>query len=348
MAQVSEPLRGETHPVTRRVATVSCFPMQTVKRVHGPEPLWTTRSISNRPPPRAVQVLGAATERRPVTLFEQALREAIVGLRESMARIEAEVDPLAKHLGFRALNRDAGARGLDEKQLSQPDEQAYARQLLDAARGREAQSFAALDEAARLDLEVLLHLEERLHAREEASSRRAAATRDDAAERARVERLWRDLERKCAVVDRLTSAARPLWLRVMGVVLGLTSLVVFGVVLRIPRLLGEWAQGLPALRWTTVLGTVGFAALGAWLSVDPRQWRAWLLARVQRLAETRRGAAERAARAAEELTRARKLFEQVDDECRREAVAALAVFQRRPGAQRYVNTSGTVVVLKVE
>jgi len=46
-----------------------------------------------------VQVLGGDTERRPVTPFEQVLREPIVGLRESMARVETEVDPLAKHLG---------------------------------------------------------------------------------------------------------------------------------------------------------------------------------------------------------------------------------------------------------
>ena len=321
--------------------------MLTVKFVRGPEPLWTTRSVSNRPAQSAAEVLGAATERTPVTPFERALREAIVALRESLARIDAEADPLAKHLGFRALNRDVGTRGLDEKQLSQPEDQAYARQLLDSARGREAQSFAALDDAARLDLEVLLRMEERLHTREDASSRRAAATSEEAAERAKVERLQRDLEQRCAAVDRLTSATRPLWLRVLGIVLALLSLGVVAV-LRLPRLLGEWARGLPPLQWTSVLGALGLALLGAWLSVDPQQRRAWLLARAQRLADSRRGAAERAARAAEALTRARKLFEQVDDECRREAAAALAVLQRRPGAQRYVNMSETVVVLDVE
>jgi hypothetical protein len=322
--------------------------MQPVKLVHGPEPLWTTRPVSNRAVPRAGQVLGAATNRAPVTPFEQALREAIVGLRESMARIEAEVDPLTKHLGFRALNRDVRARGLDERQLKEPEDQSYARELLDAARGREAQSFAALDDAARGDLELLLHLEERLHARDEASSRRATATRDDATERARVERMQRELERKCAVVDRLAATERPLWLRVLGVVLAMVSLVMAVVVVGLPRLVGAWTQGVPTVRWTTVLGALGLMGLGAWLGVDPQRRRAWLLARVQRLAESRRGAAERATRASEALTRARKLFEEVDDECRREEAAALAVLQRRPGAQRYVNTSETVLVLEVE
>jgi hypothetical protein len=42
------------------------------------------------------------------------------------------------------------------------------------------------------------------------------------------------------------------------------------------------------------------------------------------------------------------LFEEVDDACRREEAAALAVLQRRPGARRYVNTSETVLVLEVE
>lgn len=319
-----------------------------VKPVHGVAPPWTLRPVSIGRVGGASGVLGEATQRAPVTPFEQALREAIVGLRESLARVEREGDPLTRHLGFRALNRDVAARHLDEQKLSQPEDQAYAQQVLQTARGLEAQSFASLDAAARLDLEVLLHFEERLHARHEAASQRTAATRDEAAERAQAERLQRDLERKCAAVDRLGSATRPAWLRLLGLVLALLGVMALSAALgRLPWIVGAWVQGASGPRWTTVLGAVALTALGAWLSVDPQRRRAWLLARAQRLIESRRGASLRVARAEEALSRARKLFEEIDDECRREEAAALAVLQRRPGAQRYVNSAGGVVVRPV-
>jgi hypothetical protein len=323
--------------------------MLTVKPVHGSEPLWRARSLTNGLASRALSgVLGAATQHVPATPFEQALREAIAGLRASMARVEAEADPLTKHLGFRALNREVEARGLDGQQLSRPDDQAYAHELLQTARGREAQSFAALDDAARLDLEVLLHLEERFRARDEASASRTAATHQSATEYERAERLQRELDRQRASTERLPDKQRPAWLRLLGVALALGSLTVLGGLLSHPLLLGEWADGLPALRWSTALGALGLSLLGAWLSLDPQRRRAWLLAQVQQLTVSQRDAKRAQTHAAEALARARKLFEQIDDECRREEAAAVAVLQRRPGAQRYVRTSETVVVVPVQ
>lgn len=314
-----------------------------MKPVRGPEPPWTTRPVFARPPQRVIPPLGPATSHAPRAAFEQALREAMIALRESMAHVDAEADPLAKHLGYRSLHRQVQAGGLDERQLSDAEERTYAHQLLETVRSREAQSFAALDDAAREDLETLLRREEHLHAWDETSTRHAAASRDHATERATAERLQRELERQGAAADRLGLRTRPLWLRVLGALLAVASASAV-VLVRRSDLWSAWMEGLPALEWTSLAVALGLGAWGAWLSVDPRQRRAWLLERVERLVLAHRGATIRATRAADELTRAKKLFEQVDDECRREEAAALAVLQRRPGAQRYVSATRQVVV----
>jgi hypothetical protein len=297
---------------------------------------------------RAAPVLAEATLRTAPPAFEQALRAAIAGLRDSMARLEAEIDPLSKHLGFRALNRDVAARGVDPEQLSRPDEQQYAGELLRSARGREAQTFVGLDPAARLDLEVLLQLERRLHERDALAARRAAADQAQAKERDTAERLERDLVRERETVEKAPAVTRPLWLRLLGVAAALLSFAFAAALAAQPHLLGAWLDGLPAVRWSSVLGALLLGALGSWLGTDPAKRRAWLLAQVEALTESGRLAKAREREAAEALTRARKLFEEVDAECRREEAAALAVLQRRPGAARYVSTTGTVVVFDVE
>jgi hypothetical protein len=103
----------------------------------------------------------------------------------------------------------------------------------------------------------------------------------------------------------------------------------------------------PGWRWSWLLAASLFVLLGSWLSLDPLARRAWLVRRLEQLTAWRQTAAEREARARQTLLHALKLFEEVDAQCRREEAAADAVFQRRPGVQRYVAKSGAVVAVTV-
>jgi hypothetical protein len=302
------------------------------------EPLSRLQPIGERTkPPTAV--LGPATLRLHVPRFEQALRDAIAGLKESMARIALESDPLTRHLGFRALNRDAKARHFEPEKLSEPDDQQYAKELLKSVEGRETQSLDALDPNDREDLETLLRFETRTQERIFVSTQRAAATQVAEDERSKSTRLEQEVARQRAAIAQLPEDAKPVWLRVMGVVMAVLSLGFFLLVLRESR----W---LPVLRWSSALGALSMVAIGAWLGSDPHERRVWLVAQFEELAKWREDAAARDTRAKEELTRALKLFESVDAECQREEAAALAVLKRRPGADRYVSASGSVVVFE--
>lgn len=313
--------------------------MITLRPISGTEALSKSKPISERHVTRPTEVLGAATVREVATPFEQALREAIASLKEQLTRVEGEADPLTRHLGYRAFNRDARARNLDPNALSDPEDQAYAQELLQTARGREAQSFAALDDTARVDLQVLLYLDERLHAREAAAHQRAAAAQVKSAERATVERLQQQAARHEAEVAQLPSTPRPAWLRVLGVVLATLSVAVLAALITHPTL---WAA-LPVLRWTSGLVALSMVVVGGWLGMDPLQRRKWALEQLRQLSEWTSTAAQREAAANEALTHALKLFEEVDAECKREEAAALAVLKRRVGAERYVSLSGGVV-----
>jgi hypothetical protein len=158
-------------------------------------------------------------------------------------------------------------------------------------------------------------------------------------ERSKSTRLEQEVARQRAAIAQLPEDAKPVWLRVMGVVMAVLSLGFFLLVLRESR----W---LPVLRWSSALGALSMVAVGAWLGSDPHERRVWLVAQFEELAKWREDAAARETRAKEELTRALKLFESVDAECQREEAAALAVLKRRPGADRYVSASGSVVVFE--
>ncbi len=322
-----------------------------LKPVLGAEPISRIRAIPELPPVRGLgpveSVEAVATRRTVPHPFEQALRDAVVTIRETWARVETEEDPLAKHLGFKALNRGVGDSGFDPAQLSEADDQVYARDLLHALRGAEEQSFIYLDDAARVDLETLLRFEQKSHERTVASETRASAARDETRERVVVERLQQDVVRHEQLLSRLPSTPRPGWLRVLGALVAVASLGVLGVVVRQPGLIAQWFAGLPALRWSTAVGAVGTGLWGAWLGMDPLQRRAWMLERLQEVASWRQTAAQREAVATEALVHALKLFEEVDAACRREESAAQAVVQRRPGVQRYLSASGAVVAVTI-
>lgn len=300
------------------------------------EPLSKLRAIGDRAtrPPSAV--LGPAAVRVPVTPFEQALREAIAGLRESLAKVAAERDPLTRHLGFRALNQDAKARHFEPEKLSEADDQDYARELINSVQTKEHQSFEALEANEREDLEALLRFETRLNERAFVSSHRTVASQQAEAEQSTTARLEREVARQQAAVAELPDAPKPVWLRVSGVVLSVLSLALLVLVWR-------EAKWVPMLRWSTALGAFTTVLLGAWLGSDPYERRVWLLEQLNELSKWKEDAVVREQRAKEELTRALKLFESVDAECQREEAAALAVLKRRPGAERYVSASGAVI-----
>lgn len=309
-----------------------------VERLVRPGPLGEVGPV--RPAPA---VLGEATVHSPTHPFEQALREALISLKEGLARVQAESDPLARHLGYRALDREATDGKVDPEQLSRPDEQQWARELLQTVHREVGRSALYLDDAARVDLEVLLRWELRRHEREDAEARRAAALHVEQLEHASARRVVEEVERTEQTVSRL-APPRPGWQRAAGVLLAALGLIALGLVVGQPGLLAKWWRGLPSVRWGSLLGGLGAALAGAWLAVDPQQRRAWLVRRLLELAELRRTASEREAAALEALTRAKKLFEEVDAECQREEAAALAVLQRRPGAERYVSLTAPVVV----
>lgn len=312
-------------------------PVVAVDRIVRPGPLGEVAAV--RPAPA---VLGDATIHQPLHPFEQALREALVSLKEGLARVQGELDPLSRHLGYRALDREVGDRKLDPEQLSRPDEQQWARELLHTVHTEAARSTLYLDDAARVDLEVLLRWELKRHERDDAEARRAAALHLEQTQQAAVRRMVDEASSTEAEVAQLRPE-RSAWQRALGLVVGLAGLLAFFAIVMQPSLLAKWARGLPAVRWSSVALSLVFVAGGGWIAIDPRQRRAWLVRRLLELAELRRTAAEREAEAREALTRAKKLFEEVDAELQREEAAALAVLQRRPGAERYVNLTRPVV-----
>jgi hypothetical protein len=315
-----------------------------------------------RPEARAVgpaPALDGATVHAPRGAFEETLRAALISLKEGAVRVEREADPLARHLGFRGLERElatgpaavfgpsAGegersseARGLEH--LARPEEQQWARELLQTLRGGVERSFAALDEPAREDLARLLQQQVRARQWAEAQAQLEAVRR--AAEQARtaarlvVERVAHAERREAAL-----PGSRPAWQVNTGLVLAAHGLVTLLLVALQPSVLRLWARGLPGLSWGLLLGGLAALGAGAFWALDPRLRRAWLARQLAGLAELKRTHAEREAAAAAALARARKLFEEVDAECQREEAALRAVLARRPGVERYVNLAGPVV-----
>lgn len=332
-----------------------------VKPVTGPERLTPLAPVV-RPEARAVSpapALDGATVHAPRGAFEEALRAALISLKEGVVRAEREADPLARHLGFRALEhelatgpaaafgppageaeRPAEARGLEH--LARPEEQQWARELLHTLRGGVERSFAALDQAAREDLALLLQQQVRARQWVEAQAQfeavRQAAEQARTAARLAVERAAHAERREAAL-----PGSRPAWQVNTGLVLAAHGLVALLLVALQPSLLRLWARGLPGLSWGLLLGGLVGLGAGAFWVLDPRLRRAWLARQLARLAELKRTHAEREAAAAAALAHAKKLFEQVDAECQREEAALRAVLARRPGVERYVNLAGPVV-----
>ena len=256
-----------------------------VKPVTSADPLFRLRALSERPTTPSLgpsaAVLGQATQRVVPGQFEQLLREAVAGLRDALAGLEVEKDPLTRHLGLQALARDVAASGLDPQQLSQPDEQQYARQLVLDLTGRAAQSQGNLDGAARADLEVLIRFEEGLHKRQQAAQEREAAGLDEASRRMAAERCRRDFEQHARSAAALPTTPRPLWVRLLGVALALMSC---------GRLISPFSRGAHR-SWSPDLplgdgldrGALAFAVVGGRLA-GTRLETMWLLSQLQRLA----------------------------------------------------------------
>ncbi|MDP1829512.1 MAG: hypothetical protein Q8L48_39965 [Archangium sp.] len=310
-------------------------PVASAEAVSRLRPIAASAVAAVRPRP---EVLGDATQRVVLPAFEQALRQAIAGIRETVKQLETESDGLTRHLGYRALNRDVSEQGIDPQQLPDPEDRAFAHDVLRGAQQREAQCLAGLDAAAREDLEVVLQLEQARQQRTDAEARHRTAVAEQLAQRGVVEGLARDARSRERLIE------TPSWTRWPALVLSLAGLGLLVVLVVRPALLGAWAAGLPVWRWTSVLAAVALTLAGGWFGMNPLQRRAWWQARLQRLATSLRSAREREEVSANALRHARKLFEDVDAECRREEEAARAVLQRRPGAKRYVSLSGPSVL----
>ncbi len=270
---------------------------------------------------------GPAKRRAPAA---PSLRESLAALKEGLTRVEAEGEPVTRTLGFRALQREAAPDALEPEHLERPEEREWAKELLQAVRTGEARTQLGLGDEARADLGLLLHLEQLREARAQAAQLREAALHAQREHRSGADRLAREEARLRRQAQTL---ARP---RSTQVVLGVSLALVGALALG-----GLFASGLGSR-----LGVTGCALLvlaGAWLSLAPWQRRAWVQRRLAELAALQKSQAAREAEDAERLVRARKCFEDVDAECQREEAAALAVFLRRPGAQRYLRLTGPAV-----
>ncbi|MDP2273453.1 MAG: hypothetical protein Q8N23_16150 [Archangium sp.] len=311
-----------------------------IKPIAGVDRVTRLLGIAETPPIQPTPVvLAPATWRTATSPLEEALRAALHQFAAALGRVETEPDPLTRHLGFRTVRRELNEAAVAPQNLSDPEEQAWAKSLVDSARAKEHATLGALDAQARSDLEVLLTFERRLDERHAADVLRKAATQDQLTQRAVLSRLQRDTERRRADFVKLESSRRPKWARVLGVVIAICS---FGVL----ALRMEF-DASPLLSRVTLAGVIFSGLLGSWLALDSRQRRAWLKDRLEELATLRQSAAEREAHAKEHLTHALKLFDEVDAQCQREEAAARAVLLRLPGAERYLRTSGPVVAFSV-
>lgn len=292
------------------------------------------------PATAAVPHLGEATSRTPPADFEQALREAVADLREVFQQVQAEGDPLTRHLALRQLARDVSSNDWDVSRLTRKDEQTFARELVRDVVTLSTQSAERLDPLARGDLEVLLRFEGRLEERAALEVQREAAGRTAAQDAARRDTLRRELEegeaREAAMVATPAFALRyvGVLLAFFGVVAFLASLVALAaLVLGWPLPVVDVPSGPGSVAAPAVLAVVAGAA---WWSVDPRRRRAWLVARLVQVRALLESQAQAEARSKATLDRALALWAKVDAECRAEEAAAEAVFRRRPGVARYV------------
>lgn len=310
-----------------------------MKPVFAVAALHRLKEISQLEGPGRIQTpsLGHATRRDIPEKFEQAVREALVELRQALASIEQERDGVVRHLSYRALSHEVRTSGLDGRALSEGDERTYARQLVQQVHQHVAHSFQQLDFNAQRDVELLLHLEERMGQRAE---RRQAAT--DAAQqlddsRGQLQQMEREVARLSKALQNVSARQpRPMWLRAVGVILSLAG-VTAGTVTFSQRNTVE----LPWV-WMSVGVIVG--AAGLWLSVDSTQRRAWMRSALEKMVERRKGVVQRAAEAQAALERAKVLFEQIDAECRRDEEALKAVMERRPGALRFLGAQTALIL----
>ncbi len=284
-------------------------------------------------------VLAPATFRTAASPLEEALRATLHQFAAALGRVEAEAEPLTQHLGFRTLRRELDEAAISPQKLSDPEEQEWAKTLIDSARVKEHATLGSLDAQARSDLEVLLNFERRLDERHAADVRWKTASEDQVTQRAVLTRLERDTERRRLDFAKLESARRPKWARMLGVVIAFCSCGVLALRMEF--------DASPWLNVVTLAGVIFAGLLGSWLALDSRQRRAWLKDRLEELATLRQSAAEREAHAKEHLAHALELFDEVDAQCQREEAVARAVLLRLPGAQRYARTSGPVVAFSV-
>jgi hypothetical protein len=272
--------------------------------------------------------VGEATSRVAPGDFEQALRTALAELKDAFTQVQAEGDPLSRHLGLRQLAEDVGAREWDVSHLSRREEQDYARDLVRDVVTLASQSAERLDAQARTDLDAILRFEARQQERAALETQRDAASRAEARDVARRERLQRDIAQAEARLAALPPQPRPAWHRGAGVGLVLCALVALVLAWS-----GPVSAGPPVPRGAWGLAAVVLGAVGAWLVRDRR---AALRARLAGLLARSQETDAEAARSKEALARALALFGKVDAECRAEEAAAEAVLHRRPGAARYV------------
>ncbi len=263
---------------------------------------------------------------------EMEARDAVARLHAALQRVEAQGDPLARHLGYRALNRDDAVSGFDPQRLH-GTEQVAARTLLEQLRAREQQTFVALDDAARADLEVVFRCEERHAERAALATRRAKATVHEAVQRAAAERLQRDLERQGLTLATLPREPRPAWMRTAGLGFVVFGFAVLAVLARHPRELDALA---PAWRWAALVSAGLGVVLGTWLRLDPRERRAWVLSQRAKLTAWSDTAAERELHALERLGHARELCDEVEAQCQRAEAAAHDVAVRRPAVEPFL------------
>lgn len=311
-----------------------------IKPLSGVDRVTRLIGIAEAPPVQPTPVvLAPATWRTPTSPVEEALRAVLHQFAAALGRVETQTEPLTRHLGFRTIRRELNDAAVNPENLSDLEDQAWAKSLVDSARVKEHATLGSLDAQARSDLEVLLHFEQRLDERLAADVRRKAASEDQVTQRAVLTRLERDAERRRLDFVKLESSRRPKWARVLGVVIAVCSCGVLALRMEF--------EASPVLNVVTLAGVVFSGLLGSWLALDSRQRRAWLKERLEELATLKQSAAEREAHAKEHLTHALKLFDEVDAQCQREEAAARAVLLRLPGAERYLRTSGPVVAFRV-
>lgn len=302
--------------------------------VRGVSPIHPARRIeaTTRAPTQTLGALEPATRREVPPPFVQILREALHRLRERVTEVRAEAEPLNRVLGFRSLEGEADELTRDLSRLEE-DEQRWAKELRSDVREGGATARAGLDATAEADLALLLQLEQR-HQERVTQRQRLDAAAGRTQERARaVARL---------VDDEASAQRTPLRLPYAWV---LPVLVTAGALLALSWRL--WSA-LPLLTPGSLLQGGAVLAAAAWFFLHPLHRRAAVLSRLADLRRRREREQVAEADAASELRHALKVFEEVDAACRREEEAALAVFHRRPGAQRYLRASGAVVVTQFE